>query len=1013
MVWGSIRMSAADTLLVNYGAQSKDYVALEAEHDHRLLRYVDLLGHEQTTAIVDAVIESQSQPLLYVISADRLSKNRETFNSKVAELRRRLAMRGDAAWLGILFPGKLDIYSTDLMPDESTLGISFEESNSESIGVIPRLANGEDLAEPSKIQLRTVLLGLMVDAGKELEEAGLTIDESIALTGRALFFRFLVGRGIINEKQLSVITNHAETLEGCFGNSKALADTNYWLDVTFNGDLLKLPTSDYAEYFQNLHEKYGSSISRPLSAILGLDESLGPGASQRQLKLGWEDLYFDHVPVGLLSETYEELMQKFDPITRHQTSVYYTPSHIAEYMVSESLYQNPKGSYARVLDPACGAGVFLTAAYRRLAQMRFEETGIRPQRDELRQILNLQLTGFDINSHARMLASLALYLTALELDPHPAPLEDLIFTKLEGNVLINVVDPGHDNVSSNAMVGSIGNHVSKVFRNAFDLVIGNPPWTSLTLANKSLNKVYTNRCQEVALERGFPEIASEYENPDNVPDLPFLWCAMQWAKENGRICFALAGRFLFKRSGKGLFARQSIFRALSITGILNGAALRKTNVWPNVSQHFCLLFADNSIPESSSQFIFVSPEEDPELNRKGRIRIDASDAEAVGINQVLEEPTLFKSLFRGSARGGELIKRLTARADSTVGEFWTEKRNLRVGQGFHVAGRANDDSFLEGLPKLTAHYKEHPFLVKSQSLPEYQLQGLWRPRNPAIYKGPLVLLREATRPNRSRGRALYSESDLAYQGSFYGFSAAEHPDGKFFTKYLFVLVHSALFEYYQLMTSSKFGIERDSIQVFDVKEFPLISPETFNEEQRQNFENVAETLINNEPDWDALDQVVFQTYRLSKSDSELVLDTLATRSPFSKSIKRGLTRVSYAEEKHFRELLCSHLNRVLERVNVKVHVESLKNKAQLPWLFLKISSSDVYSEVDNSGIPSEWLSFANDFSVSRITLSDIQDRSVTVGILNRYRYWTPTQARMLATDIIWQFGAMLEGSIKE
>lgn len=1001
-------MSSVYHSLVRYGVRSTDCVMLEQAGDHRQLRYVDLLGDKQSLALVDAVVESQLQPLLYVITSGRLAGT-NNIRARITELRRRLAMRGDAAWLGVLWPGRLDIYSTDLQPDEAAKGVTFDNDKPDAISVIPRLASGENLASPAELQLRQVLFGLMTDAGVELRELNLSVNESIALAGRALFFRFLMGRGIINENHLNLITQHAHSLEECFGNEKALAETNNWLDKTFNGDLLHLPTNDYGDYFCQLYKKHGSSITRPLSAILGLDTPLGPGASQSRFSLGWDDLYFDHIPIGLLSETYEELMRQFDAVGRHETSVYYTPCNIAEYMVAEALHLNPQGSRARVLDPACGAGVFLTAAFRRLAELQFEETGVRPERAALRTILNTQLVGFDINGHARMLGALSLYLTALELDPNPTPLEDLIFEKLEGNVFINVADPDSDPEALQAMIGSIGHHVSDIYRHSFDLVIGNPPWTALTGSNRKLNRAFTDRSREIALKRGFTDIADSYENPDNVTDLPFIWCAMEWAKENGRICFALAGRFLFKRSGKGLIARKALFRTLAVTGIFNGAALRKTQVWPNMSQPFCLLFADNRIPEPDDQLIFISPEEDPSLNSKGRMRIDVSDAEAITISQVLEQPVLFKTLFRGSAKDTIFIKRVTARANQTLGDYWTRENGLCFGQGFHVASREFDDSFLEGLPIITAHYKAHPFSVNPDTLPRYQPQGLGRPRSPEIYKGPLILLREATRADRDRGRALFSAGDIAYQGSFYGFSAAGNDDAEFITLYLLVIVHSALFEYYQLMTSSKFGIEREAIQVTDAKEFPLIAPEKLNQEQRAAFTNAAKLLIDNTPDWKTLDSAVFNAYRIGKLDAEMIRDTLETRSPFTKSINNSLRPADMSETSLFCNILSDRLNSVLGRVDVKVKVDYLADSTGLPWRFLKISHAGAPSTTQTI-VPSEWLRFADDYSVSRVTVSEKDSQSVTVGLLNRYRYWTPTQARMLAAEIIWQHGAMLEGN---
>lgn len=1005
-------MPSIDNSLTNYGLRNSDCIYLDDKNDHRLLRYVDLLGNGKSPAIVEAVIESQSQPLLYIITSGRLTGTSNNGKQQIAELRRRLAMRGEAAWLGVLWPGKLEIYSTDLQPNESVKGVEFNSNAPSSISVIPRLASGENLAQPAAIQLRQVLFGLMTDSGIELKELGLSVNESIALTGRALFFRFLIGRGIINEKHLTQITLHANSLENCFGNEKALIETNQWLDKTFNGDLLQLPTTCYEEYFQRLYRKHGNAIYRPLSAILGLDQPICPGASQGQLALSWGDLYFDHIPVGLLSETYEELMRQFDAKGRHQTSVYYTPGNIAEYMVAEALYQHPKGSKARVLDPACGAGIFLTTAFRKLAELQFEETGIRPQRCDLRKILNNQIVGFDINGHARMLGALALYLTALELDPHPNPIDDLKFDKLEGHVLIDVADSKSDSNTLEAMAGSIGCHVPKTFHNSFDLVIGNPPWTALSGKNKALNTIFTNRCREVAQKRGFCDLAETYQNPDNVTDLPFLWCAMDWAKDNGRICFAMAGRFLFKRSGNGFLARQAIFKTLAVTGILNGSALRKTQVWPNVSQPFCLLFADNRIPERSDEFVFISPEEDPNLNSKGRMRIDPSDAEAICINEVIEQATLLKTLFRGSTRDANFIRRLTSYASQTLGQYWNHENGLCSGQGFHVASRKFDDSFLDGLPVITAHYKAHPFTIVKNELPLYKPQGLWRPRSPEIYKGPLVLLRESTKSNRDQGQALFSASDVAYQGSFYGFSAAGKNDGDFISRYLFVLVHSSLFEYFQLMTSAKFGVEREAIQVTDAKEFPLVEPSRLNQKQREYIIQAAELLLSNTPNWSSLDKTIYDIYCVSDTDAAMIKDSLETRSPFTRSISNALRTVDIIDTSAFCEQLTDHLNKVFCKSNTKVKVDVLDNSNGLPWRFLKITNDKVLNKDSQMTIPSEWLNFADSYSVSRVTVSDQQNLTLVIGLLDRYRYWTPSQARMLATDIIWQHGATLEGDIE-
>lgn len=986
--------------LRDYGALSGDCVDLRDRSDPRLLRYADLI-RDLDHPLVDGVVEQQNHALLYVVDHTRLSGKNAV---SVGDLRRALAMRGDPAWLGVLRPGQLDIYATDLRPDPNVAPVPYPVVSGEAQAILPRLAQGENLALPGSLMLREELLGLMTSAGEELRGYGLSTDETIALTGRALFFCYLIGRKIVTEGHLPAIAPSAPTLKECFSTAASLAETNRWLDLTFNGDLLALPDQDYPAYFGQLIQTHGDKVARPLRAIMGLDKPMGPGISQQ--RLDWGDLDFNHVPIGLLSETYEALIEHLDQDARRDTSVYYTPSHIAEYMVEEALHEHPAGGQARVLDPACGAGVFLVACYRKLAELHFKATGKRPARETLRAILDGQLTGFDTNAHARTLAALALYLTALELDPDPAPIEELTFKKLEGRVLIDVADPDSDPAVIVPMAGSLGEHVSEEFRGAFDLVIGNPPWTSLKSKYADIDIQFTRRCRTIAERRGFSDIARSYKNPDKVADLPFVWGAMEWTKPGGRIALALHGRWLFKMSDAGFAARRAIFRTLAITGILNGAFVQGTKVWPNVNQPFCLLFADNRVPGEDDEFILVNPEWEPELNGKGRMRIDALDAVPVNLALVAERRSTIKTLYRGTALDMAIVERVHQQSSQTIGDYWKPQQGLYFGQGYQDTSQVQDDSFLRDKPTLEAGYSSHPFLVMGDTLPPYQPKGLHRSRNPKIYDAPLLLVREGSRAERALGRGLISFVDVAYNRSFYGFSCAGHNDAIFLAKYLLMLLHSQVFEHFTLMTSGRFGVERKVIQVLDVVNFPFIAPELLSHEVRQAVEASASSLIAKQPNWGLLDDVTAKIYGLNNLDQQTIADTLATRAPFATARKHASRAITRLEAEAFRAHLETELDSVLAANGHRVSVSLLGGMDQrLPWRFLGISLN---GRPIPPSLPTRWIDAADDLAASRITLIDAQEPCMAVGLLNRYLYWTPTQARLLASDLLWQHGALLE-----
>src|SRR5262249_21267225 len=146
---------------------------------------------------------------------------------------------------------------------------------------------------------------------------------------------------------------------------------------------------------------------------------------------------FSYVPVGLLSEVYEAFAYNLDAKKAASQSVHYTPSHLVDFIVSQALEQLPAGGKPRILDPAAGAGVFLVTVLRKLVEREWQETDNRPRRRRIRDILNKQIVGFDVDPSALRLAELALYLTALELDPKPRPLDELTFDELRGSVLFS------------------------------------------------------------------------------------------------------------------------------------------------------------------------------------------------------------------------------------------------------------------------------------------------------------------------------------------------------------------------------------------------------------------------------------------------------------------------------------------------------------------------------------------------------------------------------------------------
>jgi hypothetical protein len=155
-----------------------------------------------------------------------------------------------------------------------------------------------------------------------------------------------------------------------------------------------------------------------------------------------------------------------------------------------------------------------------------------------------------------------------------------------------------------------------------------------------------------------------------------------------------------------------------------------------------------------------------------------------------------------------------------------------------------------------------------------------------------------------------------------------------------------------------------------------------------------------------LDEVVAKIYGLNELDQQTIADTLATRAPFAAVRNHAGQAVSQQESEAFRADLETELCNVLAASGHQVAVRLLGGTDRhLPWRFLGISLNGRPIPPD---LPARWVDFADDLAASRITLIDASEPCLAVGLLDRYRYWTPTQARLLASDLLWQHGALLE-----
>jgi len=953
--------------------------------------HLDFLGLVAAAAenhfVPDAVVMHDGQPFVYVF--DARAANAIT-DRQVQSMLRLLALRSDAPYLALARPGTVQVYALSGLSRQRKPVLEAPELDS---GLLAKLTTGmlpiRSIQEGRNVhdlmlELLNAVTGHLIDV-RELEPS-----EALALIGRALFMRFLSDRGILRDGDIPGI----EIIQNCFETPLTASITSQWLDHTFNGDLLDLPDGGDLAYFERLNcQRNGSALS-DLTAIMTGDKPLGDGVYQ--LRLRWDDLHFAYIPVGLLSQVYEAFAHRFEVGQAKKNSVYYTPRYLAENMIDRAFTMlGSKANNARILDPASGGGIFLLSAFRRLVKAHWptdpSKGGLTTP--QIRRILNDQLVGMDINPAARQLTALALYLTALELDPNARSLKNLAFSPLQGKVLIDAQSfEDHKLNISEKGLGSLSTGAIKNYSQKFDLVIGNPPWTAVAdeMRREAFDAV-SAICQQ---EQG---LTPTVKNPDGVPDLPFVWAATRWAKPGAVIAFALHGRLLSKTTYAGHACRTQLFRGIQVDYVLNGMELRNTSVWPNMSAPFCLLFARNRRSAPDGKFSAVTPMLDAGLNREGRVRVDSKDAWTSDVAMVQRTPWLFKALAKGSALDVELLERVDNLGYPSLLKSMPEIEASHGYQTLQKEHKGVPAGFLSDLPHMPKAPQAKWWQVPTAELDSFTELLVHRRRDRSIYSAPIVLLRESPSSLRGRPLAMLALEDVIYSRSYIGFSCNALEEPKTSAVYLTTIFNSQLFLYFILMTSSKLGVERSTLQKVEAEQFPIPPLESLTSKQRAALSDIELAIAKKSLHLDTLSSdFVRDLYRLRPADIILIRDRLQYGMPFNASRKKAVMHANMKQTEEFCKTLRSNLS-PFDLSDSELTVEALPANSWSPWQFLSVGGrkgTDV--PTGRHLLASVALGDMLDASLIEIPQGDM----LYVGILNQRRFWTPTAARTLALDLI-------------
>lgn len=235
------------------------------------------------------------------------------------------------------------------------------------------------------------------------------------LIGRVIFIRYLIDRKV--ELNTYGITKKEDFYEILDNKEKAY---NFFQQVRddFNGNLF--PLKYYIDDVQIL-EKEKIEVFH----LLKIKELLQGGKvyNDGSYQPSFFDIYdFSIIPIEFISNVYEKFI---GAEKQAGTGAYYTPLFLVDYIQKETVSKyfeiNTKDYNCKVLDPACGSGIFLVETLRQIIsqyQINFpeycEEENYEEYKNTLKQLLTENIFGVDKDENAISVAIFSLYITLLD-----------------------------------------------------------------------------------------------------------------------------------------------------------------------------------------------------------------------------------------------------------------------------------------------------------------------------------------------------------------------------------------------------------------------------------------------------------------------------------------------------------------------------------------------------------------------------------------------------------------------
>lgn len=667
-------------------------------------------------------------------------------DTEFAELHKRLWSWGGVPLVYRAAPGRIQLFRCAHKPDFvdadgntvckpiRTLNLGGKIAEDAIWWDAARIRNGTVWDDPRTCRL---MLSAKKSAHRELVEAVRALNNSLAEEGLlepqlrrrllilSLLIAYLEERSVLLPDDFSCARHGAVSFFEVLGDGHALLTLLKMLERRFNGNVFKLKPAERESLLSS------NELAHFLAQLVeAKTESTG------QLSL-WRLYSFRDLPVELISNIYQLFVDD-------EESSIYTPPALVRLILEEALSWERLDQILAgdgvILDPACGSGVFLVEAYKRLVlHWRSRNGWRRPGIDELRALLQ-RMHGVDLEKGAIELTTFSLCLSLCDaLEPEEIRASIKLFPPLADTTL------HHSCFFEAKEQGTVSTPVAAI--------VGNPPFKSkLTTEGAKNSYANYNQVHGTLADKQLAYL--------------FLHEAIDSLADGGVLAMIQPAGFLYNQHA--LSFRRTFIARCRVREVLDFVSVRGMFKKADADPKVVVVIAESGKPAPDARLLHAIFRRNGRATAEQGFDIDYYDLHWLSNEDAKVSEDIWRANLLGGSRVRNLIDRL--REYPTLRDY-ADRHGWDYGEGY-IAGR-------KGIARPAEHLIGKSLLptnalsvngIDSSAITTVPDQPIKDTKTARRFKPPLLLIKE----HEDLYHGLWSKHYLTFKNEIVGLASNQN-----------------------------------------------------------------------------------------------------------------------------------------------------------------------------------------------------------------------------------------------